>query len=138
MFSPAARAGTYNALASAHDATSEYSTRFMRIAISISPAVSRRRSTNSWHRLAQSNGCARPSGPLKRAEATQPGDFLVKCIIYPSNRARHPKVLAARAKKPRFDRSSVQPGDRMSQHNNGAAHRVSDSIVDRLISARPL
>jgi len=26
----------------------------------------------------------------------------------------------------------------MSQHNNGAAHRVSDSIVDRLISARPL
>src|SRR5947199_690498 len=43
MFSPAARAGTYNAPASAHDATAEYSTRFMRIAISISPAVSRRR-----------------------------------------------------------------------------------------------
>src|SRR5437773_5530806 len=42
MFSPAARAGTYNAPASAHNATTEYSTRFMRIAISISPAVSRR------------------------------------------------------------------------------------------------
>jgi hypothetical protein len=25
----------------------------------------------------------------------------------------------------------------MSQHNNGAAHRVSDSIVDRLVSAGP-
>src|SRR5215475_14254691 len=44
MFSPAARAGTYNAPASAHDATTEYTTSFVRIAISISPAVSRRRS----------------------------------------------------------------------------------------------
>src|SRR5262245_37438709 len=34
MFSPAALAGTYNAPASAHDATAEYSTCFKRIAIS--------------------------------------------------------------------------------------------------------
>src|SRR5689334_23052064 len=39
-FSPAAPAGTYNTPASAHAATTEYSTRFMRIAISISPVVS--------------------------------------------------------------------------------------------------
>src|SRR6516225_8723798 len=34
MFRSAARAGTYSAPASAHDATTEYSTRLMRIAIS--------------------------------------------------------------------------------------------------------
>src|SRR5215470_18074466 len=62
MFSPAARAGTYKAPTSAHNATTEYSTRFMRIAIS-SPAISDE-VHRSWRRLAQSNGCARPSGPL--------------------------------------------------------------------------
>src|SRR4051794_15509262 len=44
MFRPAARVGTYDAPASAHDATTENSTRFMRIAISVPPAVSTRRS----------------------------------------------------------------------------------------------
>jgi hypothetical protein len=44
MFSPAPRAGTYIAPVSAHHATAKYSIRVMRIAISFSPAVSKRQS----------------------------------------------------------------------------------------------
>src|SRR5215471_12358793 len=56
MFSPAARAGTYSAPASAHDATTEYSTRLMRIAISYLSCGLRTTVHRSWRRLAQSNG----------------------------------------------------------------------------------
>src|SRR5262252_4280213 len=85
MFSPAARAGTYNAPASAHDATTKYSTRFMRIAISISPAVSRRRPSVLASSRAEQWLCE-AVGTAQTGRGNQTGDFLEKCIIYPSTR----------------------------------------------------